>query len=141
MAKFDNGSGDNVIAFFSVDGKAVVKGFDHESEVSPHAREEYGIWAGMYDGIPLELLGLVRDEAAEYEDVTFCCWSVDGTSWERGSAVIPEGTDDGSSWLLNMIQMNAEQFIEWARSYYEKDFELLGENGVFSVFNRDTSAF
>lgn len=134
MAKYDNGSGDNVVVFFTVDGKAVVKGFDHESEVSPHTREQYGIWPGIYDGMPSNLLALVSDEAAEYEDVTFCCWSEDSKTWKIGGAVIPEDIDDGSAWLLDMVQMNAEQFIEWAKSYYEKDFERIGENGVLTVF-------
>ena len=136
MAKYDNGAGDNVIAFFSIDGKAVVKGFDHESEVSPHARKVYGVWPSIYDGMPSELLALVSDEAAEYEDVTFCCWSEDGKSWKSGNAVIPENIDDGSAWLLDMIQMNATQFIEWAKSYYEKDFERIGENGILTVFKK-----
>lgn len=134
MAKYDNGAGDNVVAFFKEDGRTVIKGFDHESEVSPHAREEYGIWPGIYDAMPSNLLSLVSDEAAEYEDVTFCCWSEDGKSWKTGKTVIPEDIDDGSAWLLDMIQMNAEQFIEWARSYYEKDFERIGEYGILTVF-------
>lgn len=133
MAKYDNGAGDNVVAFFSLDGKTVIKGFDHESKVSPHAREEYGVWPGLYDGLPSDLLGLLSDEAAEYQDVTFCCWSVDGKSWKTGSAV-PDDIDDGSAWLLRMIQMNAEQFIKWAKSYYEKDFDRIGESGILSVF-------
>lgn len=54
MARYDNGAGDHVVAFFAADGRALIKGFDHESEVSPHAREEYGIWPGIYDGVPSE---------------------------------------------------------------------------------------
>jgi hypothetical protein len=134
MGKYDNGAGDNVIAFFGADGKTVVKGFDHESEVSPHARDEYGIWPSIYEGIPADILQFIRDEAAEYEDVTFCYWSVDGKSWQSGSAVIAEGVDDGSAWLLEMIQMDADQFVEWAKSYYEEDFDRLGESGVRTIF-------
>jgi hypothetical protein len=120
MAKYDNGGGDHVIAFFTMDGKTVIKGFDHESEVSPHAREEYAIWPGIYDGMPPELLKLVQDETAEYEHVTFCCWSVDGKTWKTGTALIPADIDDGSDWFLSMVQMNAEEFIEWAKDYYDE---------------------
>lgn len=139
MAKFDNGAGDNVIAFFTGDEKTLIKGFDHESEVSAHAREEYGIWPGMYDGMPSKFLDLLRDEAAEFEDVTFCCWSEDGQTWATGSAVIPEEIDDGSAWLLNMLQMNADRFIEWARSYYGNDFHRIGERGILAVFENNIS--
>lgn len=136
MAKYDNGSGDHVIAFFTSDGKAVIKGFDHESDVSPHAREEYAIWPGIYEGIPPELLSLIQDEAVEYEHVTFCCWSVDGRSWQTGNASIPDDMDDGSTWLLGMVQMDAEAFIDWAKSYYEESFDLLGEDGVVAAFRQ-----
>ncbi len=138
MAKYDNGGGDHVFVFFTSDGKTLIKGFDHESEVSPHAQAEYGIWPGIYDGLPSDLDKLVKNEAVEYEDVTFCCWSVDGQTWQSGSAVIPHGIDDGSSWLLDMVQMTAEEFIEWGKSYYEDNFEIIGEAGVSEQFKNGT---
>lgn len=135
MAKYDNGAGDHVFVFFTQDGKALIKGFDHESEVSPYACEEYAIWPGMYDGLPSDLLDLLKDDAVEHEDVTFCFWSIDGKAWETGTALIPAGVDDGSAWLLSMVQMNAVEFIEWGKSYYEDGFDLLGVAGVIDSFN------
>ena len=99
MAKYDNGGGDHVFVFFTENGQAIIKGFDHESGVSPHARDEYGIWPGVYDGVPPALLHLIEDDSVEYEEVTFCCWSIDGKTWESGSADIPDDLDDGSGWL------------------------------------------
>jgi hypothetical protein len=139
MGKYDNGAGDHVIAFFTSDGKAVIKGFDHESPVSPHAREQYAIWPGMYEGIPPELMSLLHDEAVEHEDVTFCCWSMDGRHWMTGSVQIPNDINDGSTWLLGMVQMDAPALIEWATSYYEDDFHLIGEDGVFAQFGQHGS--
>lgn len=135
MAKYDNGGGDHVFVFFTKDGRTLIKGFDHESAVSPHAREEYGIWPGMYDGLPSDLFELLKDDAIEHEEVTFCCWSVDGKTWKTGSTLISEGIDDGSAWLLRMIQMNADEFIEWGKSYYEDGFDRLGAAGVIRSFN------
>jgi len=134
MAKFDNGAGDHVFAFFTEDGQAIIKGFDHESDVSPHARDVYAVWPGMYEGIPAKLMALIQDENIEHEDVTFACWSVDGKTWQSGSAVISDTIDDGSGWLLAMMQMDAEKFIDWARSYYEEDFEQIGVDGVKKEF-------
>ena len=136
MARYDNGAGDHVVGFFGADGKVVLKGFDHESAVSPHARDEYGIWPGLYDGLPPELWRWLQDETVEHEHVTFCCWSVDGLSWQTGHAVIPDDIDDGSSWLLGMVQMDAEAFIDWGKSYYEESFERIGESGVRAEFNK-----
>ena len=133
MAKYDNGGGDHVFVFFTLDGETLIKGFDHESGVSSHAREPYGIWPGIYDGLPSELITLVRDDAVEFEDVTFCFWNLDGKIWKSGTALIPEHIDDGSDRRLRMIQMDADAFIRWAKNYYE-DFAQLGEDGVYKVF-------
>lgn len=139
MGRYDNGAGDHVVAFFTPDGRALIKGFDHESEVSPHARDEYAIWPGIYDGVPPEFLDLLHDEAVEYEHVTFCCWCDDGQTWKTGSALIPEEMDDGSDRLLGMVQMDARAFIDWAKSYYEASFALLGEAGVAAAFGPPAS--
>lgn len=32
--------------------------------------------------------------------------------------------------------MNAEEFIEWAKEYYEEKFDQLGEGGVLAEFKR-----
>jgi hypothetical protein len=134
MAKYDKGNGDHVFVFFTSDGQTIIKGFDHESQVSPHARDKYEVWPGIYDGAPPALMEYVKDVSVEHEDVTFCCWSVDGASWNAGSAVIPEEIDDGSNWLMEMLQMNSEAFINWAQSYYEKNFDRIGVEGVLKVF-------
>ena len=134
MAKYDNGAGDHVFVFFSEDGSTIIKGFDHESGVSPHARDEYEVWPGIYDGVPSSLMNLLQDASVEHEEVTFCCWSVDGNTWVIGSAEIPANLDEGSSWLLDMVQMNAEEFIEWGMSYYEDGFERIGVDGVRNIY-------
>lgn len=51
----DNGAGDDLYIVFAPEG-AIIKGFDHESPLSPHAGEEYGIWPGVYEETPPELL-------------------------------------------------------------------------------------
>lgn len=134
MAKFDNGSGDHVFVLFADDGMAVMKGFDHESEISPHAREVYAVWPGLYDGLPAQLMQLLQDESVEHEDVTFCFWSSNGETWQSGQAELEEGMQDGSNWLLPMLQMHAEEFIAWAQTNYEDDFEQLGAAGVRKIF-------
>ncbi|WP_156123804.1 hypothetical protein [Paenibacillus sp. FSL R7-0273] len=47
MAKIDNGAGDHLIILFSGEG-CIIKGFDHESGLSPYAQDEYKVWQGIY---------------------------------------------------------------------------------------------
>lgn len=119
MAKIDNGAGDHLYLLFSPQG-TILKGFDHESELSPHAQEEYKIWPGIYEGVPKALLALLEDEAIESDDVTFCIWreSSDST-WQKGKVEIHEGAADGSVFLLGTIYRTPEDFVEFAKYYFE----------------------
>ncbi|WP_260491248.1 hypothetical protein [Pseudoalteromonas maricaloris] len=64
IATYENGGGDNIVVV--IKGESIlIKGFDHESEVSPHAQEEYGVWPGMYEGAPTELLEVLNDEVSK----------------------------------------------------------------------------
>ncbi|WP_123042562.1 hypothetical protein [Cohnella candidum] len=39
-----------------------MKGFDHESPLSPYAQDEHRVWPGIYDNVPSELLSLLEHE-------------------------------------------------------------------------------
>lgn len=119
MAKIDNGAGDHLILLFSHEG-CIIKGFDHESELSPHAQDEYKVWQGIYDDVPKELLSLLEDDAIEKDDVTFCIWRKNSdSSWHKGKVEIPEGESDGSDFLLSCIFYTPEDFVEFATDYFE----------------------
>lgn len=138
MAHYDNGAGDHVFVFFAPNGQTIIKGFDHTSGLSPHAQEEYGVWPGIYDDVPAALMALLEDDdSVEHEDVTFCFWSTDGVTWSNGSAVIPDGLDDGSGWLLDMLQMNVNDFVEWGQAYYKDGFDRIGVEGVRKHFSEE----
>ncbi|CAI8721157.1 SUFU domain-containing protein [Brevibacillus sp. IT-7CA2] len=119
FASINNGSGDDLYILFSTEG-VIVKGFDHESEMSPHAREEYEVWPGIYEQVPPALLHRLDDEALTKEDVTFCLWreSTDH-EWKTGYVQNPQGLDDGSDFLLGMIYDSPDDYVEWAEDYYE----------------------
>ena len=121
MGKYDSGGGDHFFLFFCSSG-TILKGFDHESGVSPHAQDTFQVWPGIYDGAPEALMMEVHDPAVEHEDVTFCIWDT-GDQWRQGSAQIPDDEDDGSSRLLDMIHSDASSYIEWAGDYYGKDLD------------------
>lgn len=84
VATYENGGGDDII--FVIQGDSIlIKGFDHESEVSPHAQDEYGVWPGMYEGAPHDLLSVLDDDTFEVEDVTFCYWRLEIGDWRTRS--------------------------------------------------------
>jgi len=131
LVKVDDGSGNHMYVIFAPEG-TIIKGFDHESELSPHAQEEYGVWPGMYDGMPAELMQHVQDDALEPEDVTFCYWRLVGdTNWTTGPVIVPEGVDSGASWLLSTMYDTPEAYVDWANDYYELELEAEDVREVF----------
>jgi hypothetical protein len=119
MAKIDNGSGDHLFILFSSKG-TIIKGFDHESELSPYAQEEHEVWPGIYENVPNELLSLLDNDAIERDVVTFCIWCEKSDfRWQKGKVEIPEGEDDGSGFLVNAIFHTPEDFVKFAEDYFE----------------------
>lgn len=124
MAEVNNGSGDTMYIFFTPKG-TFIKGFDHESPVSPYAQEEYGIWPGMYDGCPAHFMDILGDVSMNKEEVSFCIWNEnDGQGWKTGNVKFENNEDDGSAFLLGTIYTSAEKYKEWADDYYDMDLPL-----------------
>ncbi|GIP31687.1 hypothetical protein [Paenibacillus sp. J2TS4] len=119
LAIIDNGSGDHLFILFTPEG-TIMKGFDHESTLSPHANDEYKVWPGIYDDVPAPLLSWLDDEAIEQEEVTFCIWRETGDSvWRKGEVEVPDGEDDGTEFLLGTIFVTPENYVEWAEDYFD----------------------
>lgn len=124
VAQIDNGSGDHLFCLFSPTG-VVLKGFDHESPMSPYARDDFEIWPGIYQNLPPSLAALLDDKAIQKEDVTFCIWRLtEDTEWQTGKISFPLDGDDGSAFLLGTLLANANDYYNWARDYYETDIPL-----------------
>jgi len=130
LATYNNGGGNDMFVFFRGED-AIIKGFDHESPVSPYARDDEDVWPGIYDGVPMALGALLDDEAVQRDDVTFCVWHTLGT-WRCGSMSFPAGEDDGSSYLLGTIYLDAASYVNWARDYYERAIENSAIEAVYA---------
>jgi len=123
LATFDNGGGDDMHILSSHDG-VIIKGFDHESPVSPYARDDHSPWPGIFEGVPAPLLRLLDDPAIRKDDITFLHWLPAGAAqWSRGPVSFPDGEDDGSNWLLRLLPLKAQDYIDIARDYWQADFE------------------
>lgn len=129
LGTYDNGSGDHMHVVFGGEHVAI-KGFDHESPVSPYARDGHSSWPGIFEDFPAESHALLSDPALMREDVTFCVWW-SGSEWECGALEFLGGEDDGSSFLLPMAMMNAVAFVAWVKDYYECDADPSIVQSVF----------
>ncbi|WP_424949351.1 hypothetical protein [Deinococcus sp.] len=117
VGKLDNGGGDHLVALFTPAG-TVLKGFDHESPVSPYARPDDQPWPGMYDGLPPALWEALNQPGFAPQDVTFCLWrSLTDAHWWRGLRLPPD-VDDGSMYLLGRLSPSPDDYSEWARAYH-----------------------
>lgn len=136
LATFSNGGGDDMFILSCPEG-VIVKGFDHESDVSPYNRDDHSPWPGIYDGAPLELLRLLDDPEIGKDDITFLHWLPEGqTKWCRGTVQFPNGEDDGSGWLLTLLPISAQDYIEVAKGYFDDDFGHIDLSVIHQHFGR-----
>lgn len=138
IATYENGGGDDLVIIFK-DNNVLIKGFDHESEVSPYAQEEYKIWPGMYQGAPKYLIDILDEGPFEKDHVTFCYWLLNNEiQWEQGPVVYNDGEDDGSSWLLSAIKFNSKLCTDWIKEYFELEPGKIPHKEILNAFT-DTS--
>jgi hypothetical protein len=125
VASMRDGSGDEMFAIFAPAG-AIVKGFAHESPMSPHSKNPPTVWPGVLDAVPSVLAGLLADPAFSTLDATFCIRRTrDSAAWQRGTIEFPEGKDpDGSEDLLAILDGNPRTYQAWAECYFERSVSL-----------------
>lgn len=125
MASMRNGSGDEYFILFDSHG-AIMKGFDHESAMSPWSADEEKLWPGIFDDVPDEFQSFLSEPAFSIHETTFCIWRryVD-SSWQVGTIEYPDEDDpDGSEWMLSILDARPPTYKEFAESYYEKSLNL-----------------
>jgi hypothetical protein len=133
MASMRDGSGDEYFILFNSHG-AIIKGFSHESPMSPYSNSTNSSWPGAIDEVPTEFESFIKEPAFSIRDVTFCFWRrYTDHKWIPGSISYPQGEDpDGSEQLLSILDGNPERYVDFASWYYETDVDL---NSVVHVYN------
>jgi hypothetical protein len=125
MASMRNGSGDGYFILFNPNG-AAMKGFDHESVMSPWSTVDEKLWPGIFDEVPIEFQSFLTEPAFAIQETTFCIWRryVD-SSWQVGNINYPDADDpDGSEQLLAILDGHPSTYKAFAEDYYEKLIEL-----------------
>jgi hypothetical protein len=135
MAKMDNGSGDHYYVAFC-DAGVFVKGFDHESPMSPYAAEAFGVWPGLLDQVPAEFAEFVAEPAFEMEDITCCLWwATPAACWQIGNVQFPDhrvNDPDGSAWMLRSFTFDAASYCDWANDYFDVSISVQHAKRVFA---------
>ncbi|CAG6395075.1 hypothetical protein NMG29_02890 [Streptomyces cocklensis] len=140
MASMRDGSGNEWSAVFSAAG-AYVRGFDHESPMSPYGHDNAGAWPGVLDTVPEAFREFVEEPAFCDEDgipvVTVCLWrTVCDDGWRTGAVEFPEGRSDpdGADRLFELlVDRSPDAYLHFAQDYYETS---LDRSAVAAVLSR-----
>lgn len=134
MASMRNGSGDEYSIVFC-DAGIFIRGFDHESPMSPAASESGQPWPGVIDSVPEVFAHCVQEPAFSFDGVpelTVCLWRRHGDDrWHAGEIEFPPGDDpDGAQRLFALlVDGSAEAYQRFAEDHYEVavDLEAIGQ--------------
>lgn len=135
MASMRNGCGDEYFILFNAQG-AIMKGFAHESPMSPWANDSEQVWPGVLDEVPNEFAEFLTEPAFSIDATTFCIWrrSSDG-SWQTGQIDYPEEEDeedpDGSEDLLFVLNGDPATYKQFAEEYYERSIDLGAVRSIY----------
>ncbi|WP_406122545.1 hypothetical protein [Streptomyces sp. NBC_00989] len=133
VALMNNGSGDDFSVHLTPAGM-LIRGFDHESAMSPYGTDDEQVWPGVIDEVPAALRPLL-DEPAFYDEgvgaprITVCLWRETGdTAWRTGSAIgFPVGSEDpdGSDFLFHLLTDRSPEAVQaHFEDYYERPVPL-----------------
>ncbi|MFD4640679.1 hypothetical protein ACFWN2_25410 [Lentzea sp. NPDC058436] len=137
LASMRDGSGNEYSIVFTAAG-AYVRGFDHESPMSPYATDDEQPWPGVLDSVPGVFRECVEEPAFSDESgtpyVTVCLWREHGdTAWHHGDITFPETGQDGADWLFGLLtDRTPEAFRKWAQDYYEMPVDLDAVRHVYA---------
>jgi hypothetical protein len=124
----NDSGGDHYHVLFSPDG-CMIKGFDHECELSPYSwndenpMPEHLARHNFYAGAPETLLRLLDSPDLEKELVTFCAWQPAGDAvWHYAQPEIPADWTDGIDVFL-FYTGKLKEYQNWFEEYYACDLD------------------
>lgn len=131
MGAYKSGSGDELFVHFTSAG-CFIKGFAHESKMSPYRTNPPTPWPGMFDDVPHHFASSLQEPAFDITATTFVVWRLaQDNEWMTGPVRSPKDSTDGSEDLLGQLIMPATEFAEWLSENYETEVD---EDIVAAVF-------
>lgn len=133
MGSMRDGCGDQFFALFNKAG-CWLKGFGHESPLSPFRHRPPTLFPGVIDRVPRVFAACLKQPAFVLEETTFCIWRrFSDDAWQRGEIAFPPGPDpDGSVALLSPLDGNPQTYREWAEDYFEASVPLAAVRHVYA---------
>jgi len=110
-----------------------MKGFAHESVMSPYRTKPPSHWPGLLSSVPAAFESSLKEPAFDIPATTFVVWrlAVDPV-WHTDEIEFPNHEyGDGSQELLPRITMPAPEFAEWLGENYEAAVDADIVNHVF----------
>lgn len=138
MASMRNGSGDEWSIVFSAAG-AFIRGFDHESDMSPYADEDHRLWPGLVESVPEAFAQCVAEPAFSDDRsllATVVLWrGRHDDRWHHGDVTFPGGEDpDGADWLFEvLVDDTPAAYQRFADEYYEVELDARAISEVLSL--------
>lgn len=147
-AEIRDGCGNDCFIVFTTDG-VFIKGFDHESPMSPyrrastHASGSPELWPGLVDGLPAVFTQFLTEPAFAGPDgvlaMTFCIWRENHDSqWHSGpvdfTGLDPYDTDGAHEMLGALCEPNpAAAYSSFAFEYFEVDLDPVAVEQIFEL--------
>lgn len=124
LGAFKNGSGDELFAHFTPAG-CLLKGFAHESVMSPYRTNPPALWPGLLASVPPAFESSLQEPAFDLPSTTFVVWRLTSdANWHTDEIQFPQGYDpDGSHDLLSRIVMTPQECTEWLAENYEVEVD------------------
>jgi hypothetical protein len=117
LARMRNGEGDLWYVVFLPNGAAVLRGFDHNSVMSPYRHDDERLWPGLCEGMPRSLQPWKNAADIEPNEVTFVMWHLPRARWQAGHVKFPPGKDpDGSEGLLELLDGDPASYVRYAEA-------------------------
>lgn len=133
MGSMRNGQGDHYFAWFGEVG-SWIKGFSHESRMTPFSSDPPKVAAGVLTGVPSGFSACLEEPAFRMEETTFCFWrQATSPGWVHGPVIFPSGPSDpdGSAELLQYLDGSPSTYWKWAENYYEHDVPLRAIQAIY----------
>ena len=132
MGAIKNGSGDELFAHFIPAG-CFIKGFAHESEMTPYKKDPPQLWPGLFSSVPSEFQRSLNEPAFDIPATTFAIWRLAADpTWSTDDIEFPDNEyADGSSDLLQPITYSHGEFADWLSENYEVDVDAGVVESVF----------
>jgi hypothetical protein len=149
MGSMRNGQGDDLFALFTEAG-CFLKGFWHESDMTPYANREHKVWPGVLDSVPAVFASGLNQPAFSMADTTFCIWrQYSDDRWQCGKITFPKFTPryegqpndpDGSEFMLSPYDGKPETYLAFAKCYFSGSKSLTSEHIQYVYAHRPLTA-